>query len=102
MKITINPGVCGLVSKVDAVSEDMQNVTLKLESDCAKLQKLVDLLGSVDAYQEIGERFQGPIYTSAQEAGCCAGCSAVSGISKIVQQTAGLALPGDVCITFEE
>jgi hypothetical protein len=99
----IQAGICGFRTTVHARSDDMQNVTLELESTCEKISALAAKLGPIDAYQEIGDGFDGVVLTAARNMlkGCCAGCAVPSGIFKTVQVAGGVALPAPISITME-
>ena len=104
IKTTIKAGVCGFRTTVIARSDDMQNVTLSIESDCEKIKGLAEGLSApIDAYQEIGAGFDGVVYkvVLAGLKGCCAGCVVPSGIFKSVQVAGGVALPATVTIDIE-
>lgn len=104
IKTTINAGVCGFKTTVLARSDDMQNVTLSIESDCEKIQGLAEGLSApIDAYQEIGAGFNGEVYQAvlARLKGCCAGCVVPCGIFKTVQVAGAVALPAPVAIEIE-
>ena len=100
VKTVIEAGVCGFVTRVEAVSEDSQQVRFKINSHCEKIGKLAARLGSVDAYNEIQAGFDGELYKLVMEElkGCCAGCAVPAGIFKSMQVAANLALPRDVSI----
>ena len=104
-KVTINPGVCGLVTKVEAVSEDGQDVTLKVSSACKAVQGMFEALGSeFDAYDLClckpgeNELYE---YAGAHFPGH-ASCPTIAGIVKCAEVECKLALPRDVSITFEQ
>lgn len=99
----IHAGICGFRTVVRARSDDMQNVTLELESTCEKISALAARLEPIDAYQEIGDGFDGVVLTAARTVlkGCCAGCVVPSGIFKTVQVAGGVALPAPISITME-
>jgi hypothetical protein len=104
IKTAIKAGVCGFRTTVIARSDDMQNVTLSIESDCEKIEGLAEGLSApIDAYQEIGAGFDGVVYKAvlAGLKGCCAGCVVPSGIFKSVQVAGGVALPAPVTIDIE-
>jgi hypothetical protein len=104
IKTTINAGVCGFKTKVLARSDDMQNVTLVIDSDCEKIRGVAEGLNApIDAYQEIGAGFDGEVYkiVLARLKGCCAGCVVPSGIFKTVQVAGGVALPAPVSVEIE-
>ena len=104
VKTTIRAGVCGFETEVLARSDDQQNVTLSIRSDCEKIRGVAqDLQAPIDAYQEIGAGFDGAVYkvVLARLKGCCAGCAVPSGIFKSVQVAGGVALPSPVAIDIE-
>lgn len=47
----INGGVCGFTIKVNATSEDRQNVKLKIISDCPNYKRIAEKLTEVDVYK---------------------------------------------------
>ncbi|MHB9036101.1 MAG: DUF6951 family protein [Armatimonadota bacterium] len=95
----IRAGACGFTTSVHASSEDMQNVTFEIETDCEKIKKLAEGLGSVDAYSELALGNQGAIHSAGT--GCCVGCIVPSGISKVMQVAASLMLPSGCSIEIE-
>ena len=103
IRTTIQAGVCGFTTTVTARSEDMQNVTLEITSTCDKICGLAVDLRTVDAYQEIGDGFDGVVQRAvrAHLKGCCAGCVVPSGIFKTVQVAGAVALPAPASITIE-
>ncbi|MCL5105594.1 MAG: hypothetical protein M1133_15985 [Armatimonadetes bacterium] len=98
-KATIKAGVCGFTTIVNASTEDMQNVSFEIETDCAKVKNLAANLSTVDAYQELGEGREGVIMSANM--GCCLGCIVPNGISKAMQVTASLMLPAGCSIEIE-
>ena len=104
IRTTIKAGVCGFTTMVLARSDDMQNVTLEIESDCEKIRGVAEgLAAPIDAYLEIGAGFGGAVYTVVQArlSGCCAGCVVPCGIFKTVQVAGAVALPAPVAIDIE-
>ena len=61
VKTTIQAGICGFNTTVTARSDDMQNVSLEVTSTCEKIRGLAADLTTVDAYQEIGDGFDGVV-----------------------------------------
>jgi hypothetical protein len=101
---TINAGVCGFHTTVNARSDDMQMVSLEIESECEKIRGLAEaFVAPIDAYQEIGDGSNGVVLTVARARlkGCCAGCAVPSGIFKTVQVAGGVALPAPISIAIE-
>ncbi len=104
IRTAINAGVCGFHTTVAARSDDMQMVSLEIASDCEKIRGLAEALAApVDAYQEIGDGFDGVVLKAARAhlAGCCAGCAVPSDIFKSVQVAGGVALPAPVSFSIE-
>ena len=99
----IAAGVCGFHTTVRATSDDSQNVSLDVSSTCEKITALAKGLGVIDAYQEIGDGFDGVIYRAALQhlKGCCAGCVVPSGLFKTVQVAGGVALPAAAAIAIK-
>ncbi len=103
IKGTINAGVCGFTTEVVGRSEDGQNVTLSITSDCENVRQLAVLLPELDAYSEIGAGYDGELLRLVRERlqGCCGGCVVPAGLFKAMQVTAGLALPHTLSMEFE-
>jgi hypothetical protein len=103
-KIKIEQGICGFVTKVEAVSDDGEEVTIKVESGCGHVMKMFETLGDTfDSYELCFHKpGGGSLYGYAAEnfpTHC--GCVAISGIIKAVEAECKLALPKDASITFE-
>jgi hypothetical protein len=103
-RAVIEAGVCGFETFVTAISDDMQNVSFEIESDCETIRSLAERLHPVDAYQEIGQGFDGDVHQAVCSTlkGCCSGCVVPSGIFKAMQVAAGLALPAPISIEIEK
>ena len=98
----VNPGVCGFNARIEATSEDEQNVSFAIASECNNIRSLAGRLGTVDAYREIGDGFDGVVHTAVRESlrGCCSGCIVPSGIFKAMQVAARVALPADAGVSM--
>lgn len=99
-RVEVHAGICGMRTQIDAtILGDGQTVTLKVESDCEHVCKLIEDLGEVNAYQEISYRRTGP--RTLQLAAQCLphpACPVPAAIIKAIEVAAGLALPKDVTI----
>lgn len=102
-KVMIDPGICNLVTSVEAVSEDEQEVVLKVRSGCKSINDMFKELGSnFDSFDLcLKKPGQGPLYDYAKDhfPGHCS-CPAIAGIIKAVEVECHLALPKDAKITF--
>ncbi|MDR0308843.1 MAG: hypothetical protein LBH87_02830 [Coriobacteriales bacterium] len=104
-KLTIDPGVCGFITKVEAVTEDGMEVKLSIESDCPGVGKLVENLGDTFNAFDICMKApgDGPLYDYAREHFPHHGaCPSVAGITKAIEAECSLALPRNVSFTFED
>ena len=99
--VEVNGGICGFKTRIEATSEDGQNVTFCVTNGCEKVRKFADQLKvrePVDAYAELGAAIGDSIISAA--AGCCCGCVVPAALLKAMQVSSGLALPGDATIRF--
>ncbi len=101
--VTIEAGVCGFRTEASVTSDDDQNVSYVITSDCEKIKALADSianLGEIDAYEEISPNSNSRLLTCCHDTlkGCCAGCAVPVGLFKTMQVAAGLALPKDIQI----
>lgn len=104
VEATITAGVCGFTTRVAALSEDGQQVTLEITSDCATVRSLADAMPPLDAYTEIGAGHSGNLMSVVRNhmQGCCSGCVVPAGLFKAMQVSAGLALPRPASIEFRK
>lgn len=103
VKVEIQAGICGFGTTVEARSEDNQNVSFEIHSDCDKIRALADQLNAqepIDAYMEIHPGGPNLLMETARQTlvGCCSGCAVPVGIFKGMQVAAGVALPKDIAI----
>ncbi|KKR96838.1 MAG: hypothetical protein UU48_C0023G0009 [Candidatus Uhrbacteria bacterium GW2011_GWF2_41_16] len=103
-KTTIDAGICGFPTKVNAESNDGQN---KITSACEKIRAYAENLekaGAIDAYQEISPENNSQILEIARITlkGCCSGCVVPIGVFKTMQVACGLALPKDIEIKISK
>ncbi len=106
-RASIDAGVCGFHTDVNAFSEDGMFVNFQISSDCDKIRGLGDALAArspINAYEEISPGGDSVIMATVREClkGCCAGCAVPVGIFKSMQVAAGLALPKDIVIHIEK
>lgn len=101
-KVEIMPGVCGLTALVTAESEDGMDVTVKVESKCGGVRKMMEEAGEdLDAmelcFQKPGA---GPLYEAAAKYCPHAACPVTAGILKCIEAECKMALPKDASIRF--
>jgi hypothetical protein len=102
IRLDIDPGICGLQTRLQASSDDGRLVRLNIESQCPSIQALQGSLGELDAYEVCFAGFRdSPVYAAAGEHFKHAACPVPGAIIKAVEAAAGLALPKNVCCTFK-
>lgn len=104
-KVTINPGVCGFTTQVEAISdEDGMTVTLNVQTGCPSFTQMFEDLGDTfDSFELcLTKPGTGPLFAYAQEHfPVHNGCAVFSGIIKAVEAECNLALPRDTSMVFE-
>lgn len=94
----VEAGICGFVSRVEATAEG-RRVRLHIESNCARIQKLAEVLTEVEAFSAIGSRSRpNPVMDAAAEARLHMACVIPTAIIKAIEVAGQLALPRDVHI----
>jgi hypothetical protein len=102
-KTKINSGICGFGAEVEAMAGENYHVNLKIDSECPAIQKLAEELKEVNALNQISFRRGMPeILEKGAEFCTHASCPVPVGIIKTVEVAAGLALPKNASIEFEE
>ncbi|MBZ9685993.1 hypothetical protein G9F72_006545 [Clostridium estertheticum] len=100
--VNINPGICGLISKIIIETEDMQEVIIKIESLCPYIMEMAKEIQEIDGFVECFAKFQdSKVYNAAQKYSKHVACPVPSGIIKGIEIACGLALPKPVKIDFE-
>ncbi len=98
--LIINPGVCGLSTKVVVSRKDRRNFSLVVESQCEMVRRLGTELPGVtlmDAFKRIVDN---PVYRKASAVLKHVSCPVPAGILKTLEVEAGLAVPKDVHMEF--
>ena len=99
-KVFIKP-TCGLETTITASAEDMQRVTLQVESECAAIRKIADALDEVNPFQEMSRRGEGPQILKLGREHCShMSCPVPAMMIKAVEVAAGMDLPKDVVIEW--
>ena len=102
-KVRIDPGICGLITKVEARAEDETAVKVKIVSACKSIREMAAALGEdFDAYDLcLRKPGTGPLYDYAGEHfPVHVSCPALNGIIKCVEAECRLALKKNASIEF--
>jgi hypothetical protein len=101
--VDVDPGICGLRSRVKVFSDDMQHAAIEIESDCPDIRDLAAEIKQVDGYSEVfGKVGQSSIYELARKHCKHAACPVPMAIVKGVEAAIGAALPGDVSVKISK
>lgn len=104
-KVSIDPGVCGLMTRVEAQSDDQMTVTVQVNSACESIRNMMAALGDTfDAFEIcLSKPGINALYQyAAEHFPVHAGCPAIAGIIKCMEAECRLALPKDAGIHFEQ
>ena len=104
-KVRIDPGICGLITRVEAQAEDETAVKVTIVSACKSIREMAGELGEdYDAYDLcLRKPGEGPFYEYAQEHfPVHVSCPAINGIIKCVEVECRLALKKNASIEFIE
>lgn len=95
-------GICGFKSTIQTEKDGM-NCKVTISSDCEHINRLAQNLTSVDPYQEISHRGEGPVTLRLAAEHCAhAACPVPAAIIKAIEVESGLALPADVTIKLSK
>lgn len=103
-KVTIDPGICNLLTTVEAESEDQMEVKVRVKSGCQSINQMFKDLGDTfDAYEIcLSKPGSNAFYEyAADHLPGHASCPVIAGIIKCMEVECRLALPKTVSITFE-
>ncbi len=101
-KVKVNPGVCGLKTTIDIDTEDMQEVTVKLESDCPYIMQMQNDIVELDGFSEVFAKFgDSKVFEAANKYCKHAACPVPTAIIKGIEKACGLALAKNVEIIIE-
>jgi hypothetical protein len=101
-KAEIFSGICGFSATVKTKMNG-SHVAVSVDSECDAIQRLGDELASVNPWQEITFRGEGPLTLQMGAKHCYhPACPVPVGIVKAIEVEAGLALPKDVTIKLSK
>jgi hypothetical protein len=96
-EVNVDPGVCGLKSKITVESSDMMTAVVSIESDCPDIIKIGENIKEIDAMKEIFTKHgDSVVYQLGKEYCSHATCPVPGAILKGIEVACGLALPKDV------
>lgn len=103
MTAKIHAGVCNFTTIVHVESEDAQNATIQITTECPNLKPLeaqpLEVDGFVECFGKVGD---GAIFEWCRKYCKHAACPVPTGIVKAVEVACELALPKDVTIELKK
>ena len=97
--VNVDPGICGLKSRIVAESADGMTASVELVSDCPDIQRFNGKLDGIDAMTEVFKPFgESVVYKLAKEYCKHAVCPVPGAILKAIEASCGFALAKDVHI----
>ncbi len=95
--VLVDPGICGLETEITAVSDDMQNAVVNIQSDCPHILAMAAEMDTVDSFTECFKNpCEGRVYKLARKHCKHASCPIPCAILKAVEVACGLSLPKHV------
>ena len=100
-RLVINPGVCGFKTTIEVTKEEKRRVSIIITTDCEQVAGLGKSLKTLEIWEALKHRSESEIQHQAEKNKLHASCPVPISIIKAIEVEAGLALPRDVSINFE-
>jgi hypothetical protein len=98
-QVTVDAGICGCTTTIEAVSSDTGKVRISFDSDCPHVIKAKEELVSLDARAELFKKLhETVVYTVLSKYLPHTTCPLYSGFLKAVEVAAGMASPKNASI----
>ena len=102
-KVKVEAGICGFVTDIEAILDDSQKVTLKIESDCPHVMALAGEYPESEGMTEVFLPFgESPLFKAAKNNLQHSACPVPTAVMKAIEVSCSLALPRDVAIKVEK
>lgn len=101
-KVVVNPGICGFTSIIIVTKLARERFSIEISTDCKHVSKLAESLAEVNPFEIMKSMKECVIFQEASKHLSHITCPVPVGILKALEVEAGLALPRDVCIHFED
>lgn len=102
-KVKVEAGVCGFVTEIEALLDDSQKVSLKIESDCPHVMNMAEEYCESEGMMEVFLPFgESPLFKAAKNNLKHSACPVPTAVMKAIEVSCGLALPKDVAIKIEK
>ena len=100
-RVTVNPGVCGMVCNIDISKIDRQQVSLKIETKCDMIREMCEQAATMKLRDVLKLPVESIVYEYASKCRIHAACPVPVAVIKAIEVEAGMALPRPVSIEFD-
>jgi hypothetical protein len=100
-RVTVNPGVCGMVCKIDISKIDRQQVSLKIETKCEKIREMCEQAAIMKLRDVLKLPVESIVYEYASKCRIHTACPVPVAVIKAIEVETGMALPRPVSIEFD-
>jgi len=99
--VTVNAGICGFTSRIEASKLSSRVVTVSISSACEMVSELAARVSELNWHDVLRPRPDSLLNKSTADCIKHAACPVPAAIVKAIEVEMGLALPRDVVIHFE-
>ena len=100
-RVTVNPGVCGMVCIIEVSKIDRRQVSLKIETKCDIVQEVCEQAAIMEVWDVLKLPVESIVYEYASKCRIHAACPVPVAVIKAIEVEAGMALPRPVSIEFD-
>lgn len=101
-KAVVKPGACGLGTTVRVKKAGRRKYRVSVSSDCEMVEKLGSELGELDMTDAFKRILDNPVYRKGSACLKHVSCPVPCAVLKALEVEAGLAVPREVSVTFED
>jgi hypothetical protein len=101
-RLVVEPGICGMETRVEVGKISKGRLRILVNSPCEMIAAMTRSLRAVDPYDAVKRFGGGEIQRVALNCHLHATCPVPMAILKAIEVEAGLALPRDIVIRFED
>lgn len=100
--VIVNSGICGFSVRIMVVMEKDKKIHVFLETECEMVKRMLEDISILDMRAAFSGFARNPVYRSAAMHLRHVACPVPCGILKAVEVEAGVCIPRDVSIVFED
>jgi len=102
VEVNVDPGICGLKSKITVEAPDMMSAKVSIKSDCPDIRKIGENIKEIDPMKDVFAKIgESSVYQLGKEFCSHGTCPVPGAILKGVEVACGLALPKGVYLLHD-